>query len=127
MRFILPRCALFLFALGVTTQAGLVTCQDAFAAHPQRRSVQGDIFYNHYAYDHQTNQGVPAQLYMSPVPTPPIVGHTYFTYQPLMPHEYMYGHHRDYWRATPDGSWSHTSVKYMTGPRWYPTMSFFRR
>jgi hypothetical protein len=40
--------------------------------------------------------GYPAQLYVSPRPVPPHVGHTYITYQPLMPHEFMYKHHRTY-------------------------------
>ncbi len=33
-----------------------------------------------------------------PRPTPPLVGHTYITYQPLMPHEFLYRHHRCYYR-----------------------------
>jgi hypothetical protein len=37
-------------------------------------------------------------LYVSPRPVPPWVGHTYITYQPLMPHEFMYSHHRTYHR-----------------------------
>ncbi|MHC4177449.1 MAG: hypothetical protein ACYSWU_08080 [Planctomycetota bacterium] len=41
--------------------------------------------------------GVPAQLYPSPRPTPPVVGHTYVTYQPLMPHEFLGRHRRKYW------------------------------
>jgi hypothetical protein len=39
---------------------------------------------------------IPAGMYPTPMPTPPLVGHTYFTYQPLLPHEYMYAHHRVY-------------------------------
>jgi hypothetical protein len=39
---------------------------------------------------------IPAGMYPSPMPTPPLVGHTYFTYQPLLPHEYMYAHYRVY-------------------------------
>ena len=31
-------------------------------------------------------------MYLSPQPVPPFVGHTYFTYQPFYPHEYMYWH-----------------------------------
>ena len=30
------------------------------------------------------------------MPTPPLVGHTYYTYQPLYPHEFMYAHKRVY-------------------------------
>ena len=39
-----------------------------------------------------------AEMYLSPRPTPPLVGHTYITYQPLMPHEFLYRHHRSYYR-----------------------------
>ncbi|MCA9248398.1 MAG: hypothetical protein KDA42_14830 [Planctomycetales bacterium] len=114
------------FGLCVANVVGLFDTCEAQAVYNGRRSVQGDVFYNYYAQDHRCNQGQPAQLYMSPLPAPPIVGHTYYTYQPLMPHEYMYAHHRDYWRATPGGSWSHTSVEYKTGPRWVPGLWFFR-
>ena len=39
---------------------------------------------------------IPAGMYPSPMPTPPLVGHTYYTYQPLYPHEFMYAHKRVY-------------------------------
>lgn len=37
-----------------------------------------------------------AQMYVAPVPVPEWVGHTYYTYQPLYPHEMMYSHSRRY-------------------------------
>lgn len=51
---------------------------------------QPDLFYNFYTqgYANQTN----AQLYVSPQPVPPHVGHTYSTYQPFYPHESLYWH-----------------------------------
>jgi hypothetical protein len=59
-----------------------------------------DLFYNYYvppvACDCHGAEG--AELYVSPRPTPPLVGHTYITYQPLMPHELLYHHHRCYYR-----------------------------
>jgi len=55
-----------------------------------------DLFYNYYVAG--VNGGPPAQLYLVPRPTPPLVGHTYITYQPLMPHEMLYQHHRVYKR-----------------------------
>jgi hypothetical protein len=57
---------------------------------------QPDLFYNYYAWP--SCSGVGAELYLSPRPVPPHVGHTYITYQPLMPHEFMYEHHRTYHR-----------------------------
>ncbi len=41
---------------------------------------------------------MPAALYVAPRPVPPVVGQTYFTYQPFMPHELLYQHHRSYYR-----------------------------
>ena len=57
---------------------------------------QPDLFYNYYAWPSCTGLG--AELYVSPRPVPPHVGHTYITYQPLYPHEMMYHHHRTYHR-----------------------------
>src|SRR5690349_9837703 len=71
-----------LFALAVLVLlAGFAFSTPAEAAQP-------DLFANYYAYPHAG--GVPAQMYLSPYPTPPIAGRTYITYQPLMPHEFLY-------------------------------------
>ena len=69
----------------------------------------GDLFYNYYVPP-DPRQGVGAQLYVSPRPTPPVVGHTYITYQPLMPHEFLYPHYRVYWRHLPEGQCTRTFV-----------------
>lgn len=53
-----------------------------------------DLFYNFYAPNNCG--GAPASLYLSPRPVPELVGHTYYTYQPFMPHELLYPHHRTY-------------------------------
>jgi len=74
---------------------------------------QQDLFYNYYVGPGTYGQGVSAQMYLSPRPTPRLVGHTYVTYQPLMPHEFLYKHHRTYIRVHPDGSGTRTKV------RWY--------
>jgi hypothetical protein len=55
-----------------------------------------ELFYNYYVPG--TCGGNPAQLYLAPRPVPPYVGHTYVTYQPFMPHELLYQHHRRYYR-----------------------------
>ena len=60
---------------------------------PYIESSQPDIFYNHYV---PGNGGNPAAIYPAPHPTPARVGHTYYTYQPFMPSEWMYQHHRTY-------------------------------
>ena len=58
---------------------------DGAPAHP-------DIFYNYFQGPSGPGGGVPAQLYVSPRPTPPMVGHTWITYPPLNPHEFLYHH-----------------------------------
>jgi hypothetical protein len=40
--------------------------------------------------------GLTAAMYPSPRPTPPLIGQTYITYEPLSPHEFLYPHHRHY-------------------------------
>jgi hypothetical protein len=60
------------------------------------------LFYNYYVGGSACGD-VPAQLYLCPRPTPPVVGHTYITYEPLMPHEFLYRHHKNYYRY--DRSW----------------------
>jgi hypothetical protein len=72
---------------------------------------QPDLFYNYYAWP--ACSGVGAELYVSPRPIPPHVGHTFITYQPLMPHEFLYTHHRTYHRYYNGGQGlNRTSVHY---------------
>ena len=68
-----------------------------------------DLFYNFYVppCDYA---GAGAQLYVAPRPTPPLVGHTYITYQPLLPHEFLYKHHRTYYRYHPGSGVTKTKV-----------------
>lgn len=69
--------------------------EEAQAIEPARPRY--DLFYNYYVPPSQQG-GVGAQLYLSPRPTPAYVGHTWYTYQPLYPHEFMYPHCRVYRR-----------------------------
>ena len=71
---------------------------------------QQDLFYNYYVGN--SSCGIPAQLYLCPQPTPALVGHTYYTYQPLLPHEMMYRHDRTYFRIHPDGPAVKTKVRW---------------
>ncbi|MFM8252427.1 MAG: hypothetical protein ACKOBW_12580 [Planctomycetota bacterium] len=76
---------------------------------------QPDLFYNYFAGSNCSPQG--AQLYVSPGPIPQHVGHTYITYQPLMPHEFMYPHHRTYHREYDDGrGFTRASVHWYAPP-----------
>ncbi|GAB6164295.1 hypothetical protein JCM19992_02950 [Thermostilla marina] len=67
-----------------------------------------DLFPQYYTPPGCTS--LQAQLYVAPVPTPPVIGHTWITYQPLMPHEFLYRHGRTYYRRNADGGWTRTSV-----------------
>ncbi len=60
-----------------------------------------DLFYNFYVPNNCG--GAPAALYIAPRPIPAVVGHTYYTYQPLMPHEMLYPHYRTYRQWYDDG------------------------
>jgi hypothetical protein len=59
-----------------------------------------DVFYNFYTPPVPAGgyPGLGAQLYVSPRPVPPRVGHTWATYPPFMPHEFLYKHRRRYIR-----------------------------
>jgi hypothetical protein len=78
------------------------------AASEKAEAGRPDLFYNYYVGP----PGVPARLYPSPRPTPPMVGWTYITYQPLMPHEFMYHHKRHYYRYYPNGGFTTVKVRY---------------
>ncbi len=91
-----------LAALAVT-----LTTADQARAELVRHSTAGDLFYNYYV---PPVGGVGAKLYPCPRPTPPVVGHTYITYQPLMPHEFLYKHHRVYKTKHEDAAKTRTAV-----------------
>lgn len=108
-----------LIVLGVAWQCLPVHSGQASAAYGwegQRRiSYQDpkDLFYNYYVGPMPS--GTAAELYVSPLPVPEHVGHTYGTYQPFYPHEYMYGHMRSYYTHNTGAGWTRTSVRYNTG------------
>ena len=84
-------------------------CHDGNCVY--RQYGNPDLFYNYYTQDNCNS--APAKLYVSPLPVPAYVGHTYITYQPLMPHEMMYQHNRNYHRYYDNGQgFSRTSVRY---------------
>ena len=86
-----------------------------------RHSTSGDLFYNYYVPPVGYGS-VGAELYPCPRPTPPMVGHTYITYQPLMPSEFLYPHHRVYWTGHNDAPPTRTSVHWRgcgTGIGWW--------
>ena len=60
-----------------------------------RHSTPDDLFYNNYVPPVGPGS-VGAAMYPCPRPAPALVGRTYVTYQPLMPQEFLYMHHRVY-------------------------------
>ena len=64
-----------------------------YGYRPYTEASQPDVFYNLYV---PNNFGAAGAAYPAPYPTPNLIGHTYYTYQPLMPHEFLYQHHRTY-------------------------------
>lgn len=71
-------------------------------------SHAGDLFPSYWAP--AAPGGISAPLYVSPIPTPPHVGHVWVTYQPLYPHEFLYKHSKVYWRKNPQGGWTRVVV-----------------
>ena len=71
-----------------------------------------DLFANYYVGPQPS--GTAAQMYVSPLPVPANVGHTYTTYQPLMPHEYLYKHTRSHYAYTPGAGWNRAKIRYRT-------------
>ncbi|MEQ1828107.1 MAG: hypothetical protein ABL921_19260 [Pirellula sp.] len=73
------------------------------------------LFDNYFTRGH-ANQAE-AGLYISPIGVPGWVGHTYNTYQPLYPHQYLYQHHDRYHSYYDQGmGLNRTSAKYYAPP-----------
>jgi len=65
----------------------------AYAGHTYAQQ-RPDLFYNYYVQGQ--GGGVPAAMYVAPRPVPMTVGHVYYTYQPMYPHEHLHYHYRRY-------------------------------
>jgi hypothetical protein len=99
------------WVLAATVAAGIgASGSPAWAVGPPGM-VTGNLFYNEYVPP-DPYWGLGAQLYVSPRPTPPYVGHTFITYQPLMPQEFLYPHHRVYYRENPGVGVTKTKVSW---------------
>lgn len=83
---------------------GALPCRD-FGPH------QPDLFYNFYVPPLCGSE--PAQLYLAPRPVPAMVGHTYYTYQPFLPHEMLHTHERTYYHYYNGGrGFSRTKIEW---------------
>lgn len=101
-KLICGKICMFLIALGL---CGLSFAQawahDGISVMRGAPSYAGDLFPSYWAP--AAPGAISAPLYVSPVPTPPHVGHVWVTYQPLYPHEFLYKHSKVYWRNNPQG------------------------
>ena len=80
-----------------------------------RQYGQPDLFYNFYTQGAANSAN--AQMYVAPVPVPPNVGHTYLTYQPFYPHEFLYPHTDKFHNYYDNGrGMNRTRVQYSTSP-----------
>lgn len=81
---------------------------------------QPDLFANYYVPG--TCGGVPVAMYQAPQPVPAWVGQTFYTYQPVYPHELLYQHHRHYYRYYDQGrGLTRTSVSWYRPPIYIPS------
>ena len=81
---------------------------------PYTEESQADLFYNYYQ---PNNFGSTAAAFPSPYPTPKMVGHTYYTYQPFYPTEMLYTHHRTYHQYYNNGmGLNRTKVRWSYNP-----------
>ncbi len=105
------------FSTLAAVAAGLLhCCPAANAAGVCQRIItdqdKNDLFANYYVGPCPC--GSAAQMYVSPLPVPANVGHTYTTYQPLMPHEFLYKHTRSQYAHAPGAGWYRSKVRWRT-------------
>ncbi|MEM7477178.1 MAG: hypothetical protein AAF483_19520 [Planctomycetota bacterium] len=112
------------FGTKLTLAAALLAfCSLTSSANAQQYGNGPQLFANQYS--NGANQAT-AQMYLSPVPVPAWVGHTYYTYQPLYPHHYMHPH-SDRFHNYYDGGrgLNRTRVHYSTAPLRTAIQSFW--
>jgi hypothetical protein len=120
MRHIVLRSVAILLVAGLASELGIRAASADWLVKNSwdgKRRIsyqqQKDLFYNYYAqpgpYD-----GAAAGIYPATRPVPPFVGWTWVTYQPFMPHEYLYRHQRSYYTYNAGAGWTRTNVRYGT-------------
>lgn len=90
-------------------------CMGGSVSAQEHGGVGPHLFANQYTQG-GANQAT-AQMYVAPVPVPAWVGHTYYTYQPLYPHEMTYSHtHRYHSYYDNNRGLNRTRVSYYAPP-----------
>lgn len=106
-----PNCGGALGSLG--GHFGLGRGRTVESTIQERSYGQPDLFYNYYTEGLANRAN--AQMYLSPVPVPPNVGHTFYTYQPFLPHHMLYPHVDKYHRYYDGGrGMNRTRASYWT-------------
>ena len=81
----------------------------------ERTYGQPDLFYNYYTQGNCNRAN--AQMYLSPIPVPAHVGHTFYTYQPFYPQEYLYWHKNKFHNYYDNGrGYNRTRASYYSPP-----------
>ena len=101
---------LWLAVLALAWQSAAPAVADGLFKRTISYQSKNDLFYNFH--EGPEPSGVTADMYISPRPVPPHVGHTYTTYQPLMPHEYLYRHTRSHYAYAQGAGWTRAKVRY---------------
>jgi hypothetical protein len=101
-------------AAAIVVALNCLSARSASAQDYCSRGFSPDLFYNFYVAPVPCNGfgAMGAQLYVSPRPVPPLVGWTYITYQPLLPHEFLYPHSRVYY--TQNGPYAPVTKTHIT-------------
>lgn len=109
------------------TAVAVMACVALVSNSAQAQIGHGD-YPNHVSaqYTTQGQGGLTAGKYLAPHPVPSNVGHNYRTYEPLMPHEMLYEHDRNYFNYYNDNSFrgggqslNITSVRWQNGDQGY--------
>lgn len=106
---VLPRVR-YLLTAALLVAAGHLALESPQAQAQAPHPSTPPLFVNYYGPAGPS--GIPAQMYVSPRPAPAYVGHTWVTYEPLMPDEFLWQHHRTY--VTPHG-WGRTKTRVSWG------------
>ncbi len=96
-----------------------VTCFVADPVSAQYDNNPGNDLFSQYVTPNGPNMTT-AGMYPAPHYVPPMGAQSYYTYQPLMPHEMMYQHSRNYFNyySTDPNNGSPNAVN-KTSVRWY--------
>lgn len=95
MKMVTSILAVCLLAVTLTGSAMAQGCGGSYGAGGSGGTLANNLFQQYYTQS--AAQQTAAGLYPSPHPVPWKVGSTYYTYQPLMPHELMWQHSRNYY------------------------------